>query len=164
MTTKTDRIEAAKLRLLAGSPGPLVGAGMTGALATAALWPYADHRLLVAWATGMLLCTAFRFAVWRRFRRVLGDDAAVVRWARPLTVGIAVSGALWGLFGIGFYLLDEAEIRGFLLLVLASMLASAPSSTSPTCRRTARMSSAARCREPPRRSGTAAPPPSSSAR
>jgi signal transduction histidine kinase len=119
-----DRIEAAKLRLLAGSPGPLVGAAMTSAAAGIALWFHLDHRVVVAWTAAMVLCTAVRFRLWRGIRRDFADDAKVIARALPLAAAIGVSGALWGLFGISFYLLDEAEIRGFVLLVLASMLAS----------------------------------------
>jgi signal transduction histidine kinase len=118
-----DRVEAAKLRLLAGSPGPLVGAAMTGAVAAAVLWAFLDRRLAVAWGAAMLLCTAFRLFAWRRIRRRFEDDAAILAWARPLGAAIAVSGTLWGLFGVGFYAVDDPEVRGFILLLLASMLA-----------------------------------------
>jgi hypothetical protein len=116
-------IHAAELRLIALSPATLLGAAITAALGVAVLWLYLDHWLILAWAAGILGLTVLRFLMWRRFRAVAEDDAAVIAWDRPLTITVAASGALWGLFGISFYLVDNVEIRGVVLLILASMLA-----------------------------------------
>jgi len=118
-----QNIHAAELRLIAGSPRTLAGAAITAALGVAVLWLYLDHALILAWASAMAGLTALRFALWRRFHTVAGEDAAVIAWDRTLTLTVAASGALWGIFGLSFYLLDDAEIRGVVLLILASMLA-----------------------------------------
>jgi signal transduction histidine kinase len=118
-----QNIHAAELRLIALSPVTLFGAVLTAALGVAVLWLYLDHALILGWGAAMLALTALRFVIWRRFREISEDDTAVIAWERPLTVTVAVSGALWGLFGISFYLVADAEIRGVLLLILASMLA-----------------------------------------
>ena len=115
-------IHAAELRLIAASPTALVGATVTAALAVAVLWLYLDHALILGWGAAMLGLTTLRYAMWRRFRLVAEDDAAVIGWDWPLSLSVAASGLLWGLFGISFYLVGNAEIRGVLLLILASML------------------------------------------
>jgi signal transduction histidine kinase len=119
-----DRIRADELRLLVTSPVPLVGAAGTCIFSVVVLWAHIDHGLLLGWAAAMAALTALRFDLWRRFRPIALDDAAVLRWAPALTAAVALSGLLWGLFGIGFYLPSDIEIRGVALLVLASMLAS----------------------------------------
>ncbi len=116
-------IHAAELRLIASSPATLVGAAITAALAVAVLWLYLDHALILGWTAAMVGLTALRFLLWRRFRRIAEDDGAVIAWDRPLTLTVAASGALWGVFGVSFYLVGDMEIRGVVLLILASMLA-----------------------------------------
>ena len=117
-----QNIHAAELRLIALSPATLMGATLTVGFAVPVLWLYLDHRLIVGWAGAMLLLTALRFLLWQGFRRDAENDAAVITWESLLTLSIASSGALWGLFGISFYLVADAEIRGVILLILASML------------------------------------------
>jgi signal transduction histidine kinase len=119
-----ENVQAAELRLIALSPATLMGATITAAVAIPALWLYLDHALVFAWAASMLGLTSFRLILWRGFRRIAADDAAVIAWQWPIIISVATSGALWGLFGISFYLVDDAEIRGVVLFLLASMLAS----------------------------------------
>jgi signal transduction histidine kinase len=124
VATREERIRADELKLLVTSPVPLIGAAGTCVLSVVLLWLHIDHGLLLGWAAAMLVLTGVRVELWRRFRRIAQDDAAVLRWASALTAAVALSGALWGLFGIGFYLPSDVEIRGVALLILASMLAS----------------------------------------
>jgi signal transduction histidine kinase len=117
-------IHAEELRLVALSPVTLLGAALTAAIATPVLWHSIDQRVVFAWAAAISTLTAFRLLLWLRFRRIAGSDAAVIAWERPLTLTITLSGALWGLMGVSFYLVGDPEIRGVVLLLLASMLAS----------------------------------------
>ncbi|MGO8919506.1 MAG: sensor histidine kinase [Stellaceae bacterium] len=117
-------IHAAELRLIALSPVTLMGAALTAAVAAPILWSSLDHALVLAWTAGFVSLTALRLVLWLRFRRIAQDDSTVIAWDRPLTLTIILSGAFWGLFGVSFYLIDDAEIRGVALLILASMLAS----------------------------------------
>jgi signal transduction histidine kinase len=118
-----ENIHAAELRLIALSPVTLLGATVTAGAAIPILWPHLDHRLLLSWASAVASLTLLRFLIWRRFRCVAENDAAVIAWEWPLVLTIAASGALWGLMGISFYLIGDMEIRGIVLLLLASMLA-----------------------------------------
>jgi signal transduction histidine kinase len=118
-----QNIHAAELRLIALAPAPLMGAGLTAALAIPVLWLYLDHRLILAWAAGIVGLTTLRVVLWFHFRRIADDDAAVIAWERRLTLTVAASGTFWGLFGVSFFLIGDAEIRGVVLLILASMLA-----------------------------------------
>jgi signal transduction histidine kinase len=117
-------IHAAELRLIALSPATLLGAALTAGIAAPILWSSLDHALILAWTAGFFALTALRFALWRRFHLIAAEDAMVIGWEQPLTLSVIVSGAFWGLFGVSFYLIDDAEIRGVALLILASMLAS----------------------------------------
>jgi signal transduction histidine kinase len=80
--------------------------------------------LLLTWAAGLFGISAVRLALWSRFRRIIDDDAAVVTWFWPLTIPIVLTGLLWGLFGINFYVVSDIEIRAVIVLILAGTLAS----------------------------------------
>jgi signal transduction histidine kinase len=118
-----ENIHAAELRLLATSPTAPLGAAATAVLAVLVLWPHLGHGPLLTWAACVSAVMTARVFLVYRFRRIADDDAKVIRWRLPLALLIAVSGALWGLFGLGFYLVEDAEIRGFVMLIFASMLA-----------------------------------------
>jgi signal transduction histidine kinase len=121
---RAENVKAAELRLLAISPVTMVGATITLAFALIILWSAIDHRVLFGWSAAMLAALTLRAVMWLRFRRIREDDAQVVRWAWPITLMVTTSGVLWGLFGISFYLVEDAEVRGAIMLILASMLAS----------------------------------------
>src|SRR6185437_14494175 len=90
----------------------------------AVLWCYLDRRWLLAWAASLLAITVVRLAMWSRFRRIARDDGRVIRWLWPLTIAVSITGLIWGLFGISFYLVSDIEIRALILLILAGTLAS----------------------------------------
>jgi signal transduction histidine kinase len=121
---QAENVKAAELRLLAISPLTMIGATITLAFALVILWSAIDHRLLFAWTAAMVLMLALRAAVWMRFRRIREDDTQAVRWLFPITLMLTAAGVLWGLFGISFYMVEDAEVRGAIMLILASMLAS----------------------------------------
>jgi signal transduction histidine kinase len=123
-TVRAENVKAAELRLLAISPVTMVGATVTVVFAFVILWPEIDHRLLLGWGAAMAVLLCLRMALWRRFRRIRHDDAQIVRWVWPVTLILTTAGVLWGLFGISFYMVENAEVRGTIMLILASMLAS----------------------------------------
>jgi signal transduction histidine kinase len=124
VAVREENIRATQLRLIARSPVALLGAVLAAVFAVAILWPYLDHRLLLVWASALFGVSALRLALWSRFRRIIHDDAAVVRWFLPLTITVTLTGLIWGLFGINFYLVSDIEIRGVIVLILAGTLAS----------------------------------------
>jgi signal transduction histidine kinase len=124
VAARQDSIRASQLRLIAQSPLALLGAVLAAAFALGVLWSYLDRGLLLGWAAGLLGITAVRLVLWSRFRRVAADDAVVVRWLWPLALTVSVTGLMWGLFGISFYLVSDIEIRGVIVLIVAGTLAS----------------------------------------
>ncbi len=124
MSQSTADVKAAELRLIAHAPVMLLGSVITAAVAVPILWAQLDHRLILAWTAGIAGLTMVRFVVSRHVRRAAGDDQAVIGWQWPLILTVAAAGGLWGVFGVSFYLIADAELRGIVLLLLASMLAS----------------------------------------
>jgi len=123
MSRIEQRVRAEQLRLLFKSPFSIVGSAVTVVFSAIVLWGRIDSRLVSGWAGVTLAWLAIRASLWLWFRRETGNDAPIVRWARPAVGIMAVSGLLWGLFGGAFYLPTEPEIFAFMILVVASMLA-----------------------------------------
>src|SRR5690348_16861066 len=107
VAVREDNIRATQLRLIARSPVALLGALLAGAFAVAVLWSYLDRRWLLAWAASLLIITMVRLAMWFRFRRIAHEDARVIRWLWPLTIAVSITGLIWGLFGVCFYLVSD---------------------------------------------------------
>ena len=124
MTVNEDKIQAAELRLISASPFTLAGSAFTSAVAVAVLWLYFDHATILLWVAASMIVTLMRGAMWLRIRRIDQDDQTIILWRLRLIVSITVSGAIWGLFGTTFYLVDDPEIRATIVIILASMLAS----------------------------------------
>jgi signal transduction histidine kinase len=116
------RIKAEQLRLLFSSPTPMIGAFITGAMMAAVLWCSIDHLMVILWATCSLCWTTSRIVLWLRFRRGEKADVDVLRLARPIILGVAISGVLWGVAGLAFYGPAEPEIRAIVLFLLACMV------------------------------------------
>ncbi|HYM02876.1 MAG TPA: ATP-binding protein [Stellaceae bacterium] len=119
-----ERLRAAELRILLSSPLPLIGALITSAFALAVVAAHIDRALVIGWALSMLAAIALRFGLWWRMRPLANDDGAALRWALPAALILGLSGALWGVFGTVFFFPIDVEIRGIVLLLFASMLAS----------------------------------------
>jgi signal transduction histidine kinase len=117
-----DGIEAAELRLIGGSPAPMLTGIMAASISLVVLWSHIPDRLLIGWGAVAIACLIIRLALCLDFRRIQDDDAAVLRRLWPQVIGIGATGLLWGLFGASFYLPEDPELRGFILLVLAAVL------------------------------------------
>ena len=123
MPVSEQSIRAQQLRLLFKSATAPLGAGITAVFALVALWSSLDRHLLLGWGAAALSWTAMRFVMWVEFRQDRDDESKVIRWAPAILIGVTISGALWGLFGLGFYLPEDAETRAFIVFVMASMVA-----------------------------------------
>ena len=123
MPVSEQSIRAQQLRLLFNSPTAPLGAAITAVFALVVLWGSIDPRLLLGWGGAMLSWTAIRYVMWMEFRADPGDDAKVTRWAPAAMIGVTMSGIMWGLFGLTFYIPADAETRAFIIFVMASMVA-----------------------------------------
>ncbi|HYM04239.1 MAG TPA: HAMP domain-containing sensor histidine kinase [Stellaceae bacterium] len=122
MPTSRESITAAQLRLLMKSPFPIYAAAVTAALTMIILRNDLDSRELFGWGAAMLIWQGLRLGLSHLFHRTQVDDAGAIRWLWPIGVLMTGSGLLWGLFSIGFYEVQDVEMRVFMLFVLTSMI------------------------------------------
>jgi signal transduction histidine kinase/CheY-like chemotaxis protein len=120
------QVRAEQVRTLYRQTPPLLLANcVNAAIVSATLWGSASGPLLLGWMGSMLLMSAARALLFRRYRALAPPPAAADVWARRFVAGSAVAGVLWG--GAAFVLLENASPPSQLLItfVLGGMCAAA---------------------------------------
>ena len=113
---RTRQVRAAQVRLLYSNAN--TGGAVT--IITAPLlsyfqWDVIEHPVVVGWLLYILVLSAARFALTRRYRRASPADTEVTRWGTAFAVGAALAGVGWGAAGILLY--PEARLMNQVLLV-----------------------------------------------
>ncbi|MCB1874126.1 MAG: GGDEF domain-containing protein [Gammaproteobacteria bacterium] len=94
------------------------------------LWPIADKAVLITWMSIMILFNAGRWIVGMRFPKGFINEEETYHWERKLVVFVAISGFLWGIAGILFYVPDQPEYILFLALIIVGMCAATTATLS----------------------------------
>jgi len=93
-------------------------------------WPIAETDVLVTWVSIMVLFNTGRWIVGMRFPKGFINEEETYHWERKLVVFVAISGFLWGLAGILFYIPDQPEFILFLTLIIVGMCAATTATLS----------------------------------
>ena len=120
-TSDAIRIEQARL-IHRNIPTAVVGGFIVVCLTGAVFSQVAPAQNIAAWLIAGLVLSAYRMAVWWRFRKALVSQAAAQRWLRQAMIGAAVSGVLWG--GGSFILSPVGQVDYQLLFVWAVVMMS----------------------------------------
>ncbi|MBF0335895.1 MAG: response regulator [Alphaproteobacteria bacterium] len=97
MVSSPPPVRAELFRLLYRHiPAVLTANLVNSVLVVAALWDVANRRDLVGWAAVVAAVTLVRVVLWLRCPDAGRSDADVLRWGRGYTVGVLISGLLWG--------------------------------------------------------------------
>src|SRR4051812_19903243 len=100
----TAAVRSEQVRTLYSQSVPVLLANVVNAaIVSAALWQSAPRALLVGWTALMVLMTAARLALRRRYWQSAPAPEEAGRWAARFTVGSAVAGVLWGAAGATFF-------------------------------------------------------------
>ena len=120
-----QQLYAEQVRLLyAALPmGMLVGQ-INACILTFILWYAIDRRVLLTWLGIFTLLTVARYGLIYAWRRNHSAQTDTLRWGRLVTLGVVVSGAIWGSAGILLFP-PELSHQVFVVLILAGMTAGA---------------------------------------
>src|SRR5215472_11141129 len=122
------QVQAAQVRLLYANANAALGVTIAAASVLSYLqWGVISHATVVAWLLYMLLISAGRFIVARRYRRAAEADMNSRVWGNAFTVGAGLSGLGWGAAGILLY--PEANLANQVILafVIGGMMLGAGS-------------------------------------
>jgi signal transduction histidine kinase/ActR/RegA family two-component response regulator len=113
---RTRQVRAAQVRLLYSNAN--TGGAVT--IITAPVlsyfqWDVIEHPVVAGWLLYILVLSAARFVLTRRYWRASPADADVARWGTAFAVGAALAGLGWGAAGILLY--PEARLMNQVLLV-----------------------------------------------
>ncbi len=87
-------------------------------MALLALWNFADHQRLIAWAAVVLLLTGARIAFVAAYRRAQPAAHEAARWAWMFAATSAASGLAWGSMALLFF--DPAQPLSVLFVCWAT--------------------------------------------
>lgn len=81
-------------------------------------WPWVNHGLLVLWCTVMVLILGARFGLYYFVYKKIPQNN-LRRWhMKFFSLNSAISGVMWGLAGVLFFVADKLELQLILFLVL----------------------------------------------
>ena len=128
---KEVRARAEHLRVLARHSIFVFLGNLSGSITLGVgLWPVAKTSVLITWVSIMILFNTGRWIAGRRFPKGLISEAETYRWEKGFVVSVAISGVLWGLAGILFYIPGQPEYSLFLALMIVGMCAATTASLS----------------------------------
>ena len=113
---RTRQVRAAQVRLLyrnANTGGAVTI--ITAPVLSYFQWDVIEHPVVAGWLLYILVVSAARFVLTRRYLRASPSDADVTRWGTAFAVGAALAGLGWGAAGILLY--PEARLMNQVLLV-----------------------------------------------
>ncbi|HWR54260.1 MAG TPA: ATP-binding protein [Bryobacteraceae bacterium] len=94
-------------------------------------WAVVSHQLVLSWALYMVLVSAARFALARRYWGASQTGTDSGGWGAAFAAGAALAGAGWGAAGILLYPQGHLTNQVFLVFVLGGMMLGAASLLAP---------------------------------
>jgi len=131
---RKEQVRAAQIRLLyENAPTGIAVTAIAAPVLSYFQSQLVPHRIAVGWLVYMLLVSAARFILTRRYWRASPSCAQTTRWSAAFAIGAGLAGAGWGAAGILLY--PEANVMNEVVLVFvlggmmlggASLLAARP--------------------------------------
>ena len=97
----------------------------------AVYWQATSQRLLLAWFVLLVLVTATRYAVFRKYQQTRPTLEQAPHWARLFIIGAGASGIVWGATGIFMLSAQSNLLQIFVPFILGGMVAGAAVIYSP---------------------------------
>jgi signal transduction histidine kinase/ActR/RegA family two-component response regulator len=117
------QIDAAETRLLyENATTGIVVTVVIAPLLAYAEWVVVSRSAVSAWLLCMLLVTAGRLVVVRRYRRASPSDADMSRWNVAFVVGVALAAVGWGAAAIVLYPTARPMNEAFLVFVVGGVM------------------------------------------
>ena len=116
--------------LLKHSPIIFLANLSAGATLMAGLWSAVSTGALITWLSALVLLNGFRWIKGHQIAKEPWDRKHVEQIERLFLLGTALSGCVWGLAGLAFYVPDQPAQSTFLAMILIAMAAAAAAALS----------------------------------
>lgn len=122
----TPAVRAEQIRLLysQGSTIQILGI-VTALVSVSALWPVADHTLLIIWLCIMISVSLVRLGVNSKFPERSASDESLAIWGNLYIAGTFVSGVIWGILAFLYDPSWPAPYQVILFIVYTGITAGA---------------------------------------
>lgn len=117
------RVELERVRMIyrqmpTSISGTMIGVGVI----VAVFWPVIDHRLLVFWFLAMAANQGWRLKLYLDFRRSNIPPAQISAYARRWMIGSGISGVIWSVANILFFISDSPLHQAILITLVFSIV------------------------------------------
>ena len=122
-----DRVNEAQVSHLYDELPTAITASVVGAaLLASVMWARVPSGAIAAWVAVTLLNQAWRFVLYRRYRRGSGYSAAETRqWGNWWAVGAGVAGLIWGSAAFLFWVDDSSVLQTILIVSIFAVTSAA---------------------------------------
>jgi len=112
-------------------PAALASSMVISLILAAVLWPVTAHNPLLIWLSSVWILSSLRFVLLYYFRRHQSNDASARTWKSAFTVGVILSGIVWGISGPLFFSEKLPQYNVFVAFSLGGLTAGAANSLAP---------------------------------
>jgi signal transduction histidine kinase len=117
------RARADQIAYLYTQWGATTAAMLLGGLIMAGvLWRVAPHGELALWLAAILVNQSWRYVLVRRFHRAAPPAEARERWGYAWSLGVSISGALWGVAGVAWFTPGDPGHQALLIVALYAVI------------------------------------------
>ncbi|MFN0166461.1 MAG: ATP-binding protein [Bryobacteraceae bacterium] len=129
---RKQHVRAAQIRLLYDNANTGIGVTIIAASLLARFqWSVVQHPLILGWLLYMLVTSAARFILARRYRRKSLSSTEISGWSAAFTIGAGLGAAGWGAAAILLYPEGRLMNQVFLIFVLGGMMLGGASLLAP---------------------------------
>ncbi|MCK4708627.1 MAG: hypothetical protein KAU21_08425, partial [Gammaproteobacteria bacterium] len=106
---------------------------VTGSVLCALLWSVIAHETLIWWLAALFFVSALRFIFSQKFYTLCSvpDPDDIEFWRHRFTIGVSLTGLVWGLAGIFLFPAESSVHQIFVFIALIGMVAGAVPYLSP---------------------------------
>ena len=130
-TTWSKQLYAEQIRLLiAQGPVTMLATLINAGVLVFILRSVIDRTVLFAWFAANTVITLVRYGHLYIYKRTPPEKLDILKWGRWFSIGLSLSGFIWGAAGIFLFPVGQIEYQAFTLMLLVAMATGAVGSYS----------------------------------
>ncbi|VAW90829.1 hypothetical protein MNBD_GAMMA21-2144, partial [hydrothermal vent metagenome] len=94
------------------------------------VWDHIEHSIVLTWAGFIYLLTFFRIPLYFSYTSQKPEEQNKYKWGHYFTLSSLLSGVLWGITGILFFVPNDPAVLSFVTIILLGMIAASTTSLS----------------------------------